>query len=191
MSIIIIYHDTENYENYKELEEDIKNNLNNAILIPISEIDKIKLNHDDKVISLIPLRGGHNKSIEQISKKYNIILYKLPIELILKGIISNLRSNKCDELCIVYWKAKRLVNEQEEDLNYLIENIKNNLKISNVSLDCNKCYKCVIALTMLKGKLSENALKMKEKCNSFVIEDLYSISKSDIINWIKNVSRQQ
>ena len=187
--LVIVYHDTKDEEGKHFMEEEIKKRLDNIKLVPISELNNLSFKKGEKVVSLIPFRGGHNRSICEASSKYGVKCLKVPIGLIAESIKQEVKRRECKSVCLMYHRAKRFVEEQEEDIKYIVNSIARPTN-ARVSLECNDCYDCIFSLTMLKGELSKKASEKGAKCgHSIVIEDLFSIAKDDIIEWIESIEK--
>ncbi len=185
--LVIVYHDTKDEKGKHLMEEEIKRRLGNIKLVPISELSNLSFKKGEKVVSLIPFRGGHNRSVCEASSKYRVKCLKVPIELIAESIKQEVKRRGCKSICFMYRRAKRFVEEQEDDIKYIVDSIAKPTN-AKVSLECNSCYDCIFSLTMFKGELSKKAWEKGASCgHSIVIEDLFSIAKDDIIEWIESI----
>ncbi len=181
--MIIVYHDPGDEKEVDRLIKLMKENKIDAKIIPISKIDNIIPEKGELIISLIPFRGGHNKSIEEIAKKFNAIFIKMPLNIMYDNLKNYLKEINCKDVCFLYWKAKRFIELQEEDFNEILNNIKN-LGIKTYS-NCDECHECFVTLTIMRGIMSEKAREYGDRCSSKVIEELLSIIKDDLVKWIK------
>ncbi|MCE4607752.1 MAG: hypothetical protein F7B61_02175 [Caldisphaeraceae archaeon] len=187
--LVIVYHDTKDEEGKRFMEEEVKKRLGNIKLVPISELSNLSFKKGEKVVSLIPFRGGHNRSICEASSRYRVKCLKVPIELIAESIKQEVKRRRCKSVCLMYRRAKRFAEEQEEDIKYIVDSIARSTN-AKVSLKCNSCYDCIFSLTMLKGELSKKALEKGAGCgHSTVIEDLFPIAKDGIIGWIESIEK--
>ncbi|WP_292319603.1 hypothetical protein [Caldisphaera sp.] len=185
--MIIIYHDPGNENEAEKFLKLMKENNIEATIIPISKINELIPKANEIIISLIPFRGGHNESIKEIADRYNAKYIKIPLEMIYVNLKKYLSDKKCKDVCFLYWNAKRFVELQEEDLDKIRQAIKNELGIESYS-NCEECHDCFIALTLMKGKISEKALSYYKNCKSnFVLEDILSVIEEDLVKWIKSI----
>lgn len=184
--MIIVYHDPGDEKEAEFFIKMMEENKINAKFIPISKIDNINPEKGELIVSLIPFGGGHNKSIEDIAKMNKAIFIKMPLNIIYDNLKYFLKGIKCKDVCFLYWKAKRFVEMQEKDIDLILNNIRNDLGIKTYS-NCNECHDCFVALTIMRGIMSEKAKELGEKCSSQVIEELLSIIKDDLVKWVKNL----
>ncbi|MFP3228123.1 MAG: hypothetical protein RXS19_04290 [Caldisphaera sp.] len=185
--MIIIYHDPGDKKQEDLFLKLIKENNIDATLVPVSKINELTPKSNEIIVSLIPFRGGHNESIKEIAYHYNAKYVKIPLDMIYENLKKFLNNKKCKDICFLYWNAKRFVDLQEEDLDKIRKRIEDELGLKTYS-NCEECHDCFIALTLMKGKVSEKALNYYKNCNSsLVVEDLLSVIKQDLIEWIKDI----
>lgn len=128
--------------------------------LPMSFVEETEkpFNEGELVYSLIPFRGGHLATvIEKAGKSGAKYIGKIPLEAIAEGLVEALKG--CREASLLYWKAKRFVEEQREDLEFLARSVRERLGINvNLETDATKASGCIAVLTLLPGRVTRKAL---------------------------------
>ncbi|MEM4559130.1 MAG: hypothetical protein QW208_04195 [Acidilobaceae archaeon] len=189
MRVILIYHDPGLSEGFKlidDLREDLARELNLEIVAyPISSIEDMSadIRSGDLVFSLIPFRGGHYAQIiEYTSSRGARLAGKIPTDIIAKSLVDYLRG--CSKVTVLYWKAKRYIEEQLEDLNSICRFIENylNVKVA-ISTGCSEyCDGCIVVSSLLPGRLTVEALGSGYDVR---VPYLLATIRDLVVGWIK------
>jgi hypothetical protein len=101
------------------------------------------------------------------------------------GLVERLKG--CRSVILLYWKAKRMVDEQSSDITKLINNIKSRLGINEVraSTFCEACesFDCIAVLSVLPGRLTARALRFGSRLR---VPFLMDAIKDRLMVWLIN-----
>ena len=190
MKIILVYHDPGLNEGYKIIEDlvlDVRKAANLDVLAcPISTIEAggLCVDEGDLVFALLPFRGGHLEQVRRYTvERGGVFAGKIPLELIAEQVLRSLQG--CSTVVILYWRAKRFVEEQEEDLRYLGKIIEENLaaKVFYKTSCDEECYgKCVVVTSLLPGRLTIEASRYGDVRIPYLMVTLRDV----IVSWIQD-----
>lgn len=195
MRLILVFHDPGLTEGLKMIEDLVSRLAHQGkfevIAYPISDIERevASIGEGDLVFSLLPFRGGHlMQVIEYASKRGALEVYKLPLHLIARRVVEKLEG--CRSVTILYWKAKRFIEEQEEDLRFIASTVEKSLggevKLATRCED-RICDGCVVVTSLLPGRLTVEALKSGGEVR---VPFLLEILRDDIVAWIKGYAER-
>jgi len=195
MRIILVYHDpglSEGLKIMRELALTISQQVKLKVLTySIKEIEKkvADIEEDDQVFILIPFRGGHiTQIVNYILKKGVTRVYRIPLDFIARRILEKIRD--CKTATLIFRKAKRYVEEQEEDINFIKSFLENYLNVKvKLATSCKDqaCEGCIIVASFLPSRLTLEAL---DSGNEVRVSYLLEVLRDDIIAWIKSYSER-
>ncbi len=130
--------------------------------IPISNVERSNapFNKDSMVYALFAFRGGHLATIlDRVRASGACYLGKPSIKLIARGLSRCLYN--CDSILVFYWKAKRFVEEQVQDVMELASLLSNMTKAKvriSPNMKNNGGEDCIIVTSFMPGRLTDRAL---------------------------------
>jgi len=155
-----------------------------AVPMSLVEEEEKPFREGEMVYSLLPFRGGHLATvIEKAEASRALYTGKIPLETIASSLARQLKG--CGEITLLYWKAKRFVKEQEEDLSFISKSLEETLK-AHVTLETNveKARGCIAVLTLLPGRVTKKALELHGK-DRVKVPFLFDIIKEELIKHIR------
>ena len=162
--------------------------------VPISSIEDgtSGISAGDLVFALLPFRGGHlAQVIEHCKARDAVFAGKIPLSVIVEGLSNRLRG--CSRVVMLYWRAKRLVEEQGSDIRSLCEEVKARTGASIVKAvtGCNgecEAADCIAVLSVLPGRLTRAASKYGSKLRvGYLMEAILEDVKSWILGELKSL----
>ncbi|MDM7274929.1 MAG: hypothetical protein P3X22_002230 [Thermoprotei archaeon] len=188
--IVLIYHDpglSEGHTMMVRMAEKLRSKLGVDVrAYPISSIEEgsAMVRQGDIVFALLPFRGGHLSTVEEyVNEAKALMAGKIPLEIIAKNVVRRLEG--CEKVTVLYWKAKRRVEDQLEDLNFITSRIREllgNVEV-RLALSCNSnCEGCVVVASLLPGRLTVEA---SSKGLDVRVPYLLALIEDDIISWIE------
>ena len=190
--LAIVYHDPgdeSGHEMVRELARKVEEVSGVRVrALPMSFVEETEkpFNRGELVYSLIPFRGGHLATIiEKTRESGALYIGKIPLEIISMSLVKSLKG--CEKDTLLYWKAKRFVNEQREDLGSLVKSIKENLGVDvDLETDVAKASGCIAVLTLLPGRVTRKALELHGH-SSVKIPFLFRAIEEEIVKHVTGV----
>ena len=195
LRFILVFHDPGLSEGLK-LVEDMVLKLSQQVefkvlAYPISDIERgvAGIEEGDVVFALLPFRGGHLVQVTDYAlKKGALGVYKIPLDLIAKRVVERLEG--CKSTTLLYWKAKRFIGEQEEDLMFIASTVERSLGVEvklATSCEDSVCDGCLVVTSLLPGRLT---LEASRSGGEVRIPYLLEILGDDIVAWIKDYAER-
>ena len=195
LRFILVFHDPGLSEGLK-LVEDLVSRLSQQvrfkiIAYPISDVERgvAGIEEGDVVFALLPFRGGHLVQVTDYALGRGALgVYKIPLDLIARRVVERLYD--CTSVTLLYWRAKRFVEEQEEDLKFIASTIKRGLGVEvRLASSCEDrvCDGCLVVTSLLPGRLTLEALRSGGEVR---VPYLLEILGDDIVAWIKDYAER-
>jgi hypothetical protein len=195
LRFILVFHDPGLSEGLK-LVEDLVSRLSQQvrfkiIAYPISDVERgvAGIEEGDVVFALLPFRGGHLVQVTDYALGRRALgVYKIPLDLIARRVVERLEG--CRSATLLYWRAKRFVEEQEEDLKFIASTIKRSLGVEvRLASSCEDrvCDGCLVVTSLLPGRLTLEALRSGGEVR---IPYLLEILGDDVVAWIKGYAER-
>ncbi len=195
MRIIVVFHDPGSSEGLKMIEDLISKVAQDVrfeiLAYPISYIEKgvADIKNGDLVFALLPFRGGHLiQVVEYAFIRGAFGVYRIPLDLIAKRILERLKG--CTSVTLLYWRAKRFVEEQEEDLRFIASVIEEGLggKVRFATgCEDHLCSGCLVVTSLLPGRLT---LEVLRSGGDVRVPFLLEVLRDDIVAWIKGYTER-
>ncbi len=154
------------------------------IRISVLEEGENPFGEDDYIFGLLPFRGGHLHLVETMAKESgSTFLGKIPNEVIVEGIYKEV--SQCNEVSILYWPAKRFVEAQREDLNYICEGLRKMGFDGGINLYpiYEEVYRgCIVVTSVFPGRLT---LRAREAGARVAVPYLFCAIKEPLIRWLE------
>lgn len=135
--------------------------------IPISLVEEGRhgFSKGDLVAALLPFRGGHWATVREEALKAGAVPVKIPVEVAAAPAALRLAPH-CGgkrEVAVLYWPAKRFVEEQRRDLEALAGLIEEaaGCRAVLLSIEEKRCGDLTISTSMLPGRLTRF---IREEC---------------------------
>jgi len=188
LRIVLVYHDPGLNEGFK-LIDGLASKIEMLTRLkvssyPISSIEEetADIGDGDVVFALLPFRGGHLAQVREYATKRGALLAgKIPLDIIARRVAEKLLG--CRSVTILYWKAKRFIEEQEEDLRSLVSYIRDATGVEvELKTSCSGgCSGCIVVSSFLPGRLTLEAL---ESGGDVRVPYLFELVEEDIVAWV-------
>ncbi len=160
--LIVVYHDPGREEGHgiaRSLAAEAGEVLGvkwQAVPISVVEEGRQDFRRGDTVAALLPFRGGHWATVREAALEAGSRAYRIPVEVAAWGAAEALRGAGCSEVVVLYWPAKRFVEEQREDLERLKSLLASatGARVGEARVGELRCGECTVATSMLPGRLT-------------------------------------
>lgn len=156
-----------------------------ATAMTIGQLRSAGLGPGDSVALLMPMRGGHYHEVEEVVLSRGASwLGRMPPSLTARAVARAARARGCGSVTLYYWRARRFAEEQEEDVREIAR------LLEEGGLRVAECGECVAPLSLLGGRLLEEAAELARRCSARLLEPLaYLVEPSDLLEWLGPASR--
>ena len=160
--LIVVYHDPGREEGHalaRSLAREAAEALGvewQAIPISVVEEGRQDFRKGDVVAALLPFRGGHWATVREAAVEAGSLAYRIPVEVAAWGAAEALKRLSCSDVVVLYWPAKRFVEEQREDLERLKKLLASatGASVGEARVGELRCGGCTVATSMLPGRLT-------------------------------------